>query len=179
MKKSRKQKKLKTSKLINVPAVNTASLQPLISIEQSSPDAIVVITNFEKGNAKKKQKKRASKKTNEKFLEHWLKQKLRRISYQYPARKEVQKKARISRGKYRCASCLGENFGPRDIQMDHIVPVIDPHTGFTTWQDYIERLFVDESGWSVLCRPCHESKTIRENLIRKEVKREKNEEDDI
>lgn len=125
-----------------------------------------------------KKKKSASKKGIN--LQHWLIQKLRRISYQWPARKEAQKKARISRGKYRCALCGGENFGPKDIQADHIRPVINPHTGFTDYNSYIERLFCDESGYQILCRPCHTVKSSKENIVRHLVKNEnKKEEEDI
>lgn len=105
-------------------------------------------------------------------LQHWLKQKLRRISYQFPERKEAIRSARVARGKYKCAMCKGENFGPKEIQLDHIHPVIDPHVGFVDWNTYIDRLFCDVSMWQILCRPCHNTKTDMENLVRDEVKRE-------
>lgn len=112
-------------------------------------------------------------------LQHWLVQKIRRISYQYPPRKDAIKKARVSRGKYKCASCLGENFGPKEIQLDHIEPVINPHEGFQNWDIYIGRLFVDIDGWQILCLPCHKVKTQRENIVRTLVKHENQEEEDI
>jgi 5-methylcytosine-specific restriction endonuclease McrA len=112
-------------------------------------------------------------------LRHWLTQKLRRLSYSWPPRKEAIKEARVSRGKYKCHSCSGENFGPKEIQLDHTIPVIDPHTGFTTWDDYIERLFCDSDNFKILCIECHKAKTFRENLIRKSVKTENSPDDDI
>ncbi len=126
-----------------------------------------------KKKGEKKKVKRASKKKKLSFsLEHFLKQKLRRISYQFPPRKEAIVKARISRGLYRCAKCEGE-FRHGDFQLDHIVPVDNPHTGFTNWDDYISRLFVDVDGWQILCTGCHQAKTLYEQEIRKQVKQEK------
>lgn len=126
-----------------------------------------------------KTKKRTTKKKLFQF-HNWLLQKIRRISYQYPPRKEAIKRGRVSRGKYRCAICLGENFGPKDIQLDHINPVIDPHNGFQDWNTYIERLFCDTEGWQIVCKACHLVKSSYENEIRKQVKRSnRKEEEDI
>ena len=53
--------------------------------------------------------------------------------------------------------------------MDHIIPVVDPKTGFTTWDEYIERLFVPKGGWQMLCKSCHDTKTHEvENPLRRE-----------
>ena len=112
-------------------------------------------------------------------LRHFLTNKLRRISYTWPPRQEAIKNGRVSRGKYRCSSCGGENFGPKDIQLDHTIPVIDPHTGFTTWDDYIERLFCEVEGFSIMCIECHKYKTHRENLVRSDVKKENEPGEDI
>lgn len=105
-------------------------------------------------------------------LQHWLVQKIRRISYQYPARKEAIKKARVARGQYKCAGCGGV-FKHGEFQLDHVQPVIDPHTGFTDWNSFMERMFCDIDGWQILCKDlCHKYKTQRENEIRKQVKKE-------
>lgn len=45
--------------------------------------------------------------------------------------------------------------------MDHIIPVVGAD-GFTTWDDYIERMFVDREGFQVLCKACHKIKTDEE-----------------
>ena len=103
--------------------------------------------------------------------------KLRRISYQWPPRKEAIKKARVARGQYKCASCE-KIFGPKEIQLDHKIPVVDEEIGFVDWNTYIERLFCDAENFQVLCKPCHETKTFFEQEIRKQVKREKNDKDD-
>lgn len=127
----------------------------------------------------KKSRKVTKKKKGTPNLKHFLTQKLRRISYQWPPRKEAIQKGRVSRGKYKCSSCLGENFGPQDIQLDHTIPVIDPHTGFTTWDNYIERLFCETAGFSVMCKECHKWKTSRENSVRSLIKNDKIEDDEI
>lgn len=98
----------------------------------------------------------------------------------WPPRKDAISAARLERGIYKCASCEGR-FGPKEIQLDHIIPVVDEETGFIDWNTYIDRLFCEEAGFQVLCKPCHEAKTFFEQEIRKQVKREKNKDigDDI
>jgi len=103
-------------------------------------------------------------------MEDWLRKELRRIAYKWKPRKTAYVNARVSRGKYRCAYC-GELFGPKDIQLDHIKPVIDPQTGFVDWNTYIERLFCPLENYQALCKPCHKIKSENENKIRREVKR--------
>ncbi len=121
-----------------------------------------------------KRKSKKSKATKKAFnLQQWLLHKLRRISYQFPERKEVLANARVSRGKYTCAICKGSNFGPKEIQLDHILPVISPHDGFVDWNTYIERLFCSADGWQVCCRVCHGYKTTQENSIRSQTKKDK------
>ena len=130
----------------------------------------------------KKKKEEMTK--EEKFLKSWLVQKLRRISYQWPARKAAKKAARVSRGKYECAMCkdagVEKLYGPKEIVLDHIEPVISVEEGFIDWNNYIVRLFCEESGFQVLCKSCHDIKTYLENDIRKQIRMDKiNEEDDI
>jgi len=122
-----------------------------------------------------------AKEIKDKFLRNWLIQKLRRMSYQWPARKAALKKARVSRGKYRCAMCedagVDALYGPKQINVDHIIPVISVDDGFVDWNIYIERLFCSEDGFQILCKPCHEIKTYLENDIRRQVNSEKNDDD--
>lgn len=100
----------------------------------------------------------------------WLINHLRRISYRWRARSEVQKKARVSRGMYTCNICK-KVYPKKDTQMDHKIPVVDPAKGFTTFDDFINRLFVPESGWQVVCKTCHKDKTDKENSKRKRGKK--------
>lgn len=59
---------------------------------------------------------------------------------------------------YRCNNCQDE-FTSKDVQVDHILPVVDPKTGFTTWDDYIKRLYCTKDNLQVLCTACHKEKS--------------------
>lgn len=121
--------------------------------------------------------KSESRKKGKPNLRHWLTNKLRRLSYQWAPRKQAIKDARLERGVYKCAICEGR-FGPKEIQLDHKIPVVDEEVGFIDWNTYIDRLFCDVDNFQVLCKPCHETKTFFEQEIRKQVKREKKEENE-
>jgi len=94
---------------------------------------------------------------------------LRRGTFHWRARQEAMTAARVERGKYKCASCQ-DLFGPKEVDLDHNEPVIDPKTGFTNWDDYINRLFCQADGFSVLCKQCHENKTLVEDQMREHYK---------
>lgn len=98
----------------------------------------------------------------QRFLIAWL----RRGSYRTPVRQEVKKGARIARGIYKCAKCLG-SFRNGEFAIDHKKPVVDPKRGFVDWNEFIDRLYCPASGLQVLCHPCHDSKTQRENKRRR------------
>jgi 5-methylcytosine-specific restriction endonuclease McrA len=115
---------------------------------------------------KKKQKKQN--------LNTFVKGLLRRGSFHWKARNDALVAARVERGKYKCASCE-DLFGPREVQIDHIFPVIDPKVGFTTFDDYIVRLFCDTEKFQILCTQCHNVKTMQEDIMREHYKTEKEE----
>lgn len=52
------------------------------------------------------------------------------------------------------------------MQVDHIKPVVDPNTGFTSWDDFIERLYCEKENLQVLCTTCHDRKTLKEKKLR-------------
>ena len=91
---------------------------------------------------------------------------LRRATYRWPPRVEALKWSRKQKGLYECAYCK-EYFKNKEICLDHIIPVVDPKTGFTTWDDYIEKMFPEKEGFQVLCRRCHDVKTQLEDEMRK------------
>lgn len=62
---------------------------------------------------------------------------------------------------YRCKSCNGA-FPAKDVQVDHISPVVDPITGFTTWDDFITRLYCGKDNLQILCTTCHKEKSKKE-----------------
>jgi len=107
----------------------------------------------------------SDQKTFDKFVYNFAMQALRRATYRWPFRNIALQNARIERGFYKCESCQGV-FGPKEVQKDHIEPVI-PTTGFDNWDNTIKRLLVKTSGWQVICLACHSSKTLVENEMRK------------
>lgn len=86
--------------------------------------------------------------------------------------------ARVARGLYECAICkehvpttvYDEEKRKRvhNIAIDHVDPVVDPAVGFTTWDEYIERMYVEIDGFQLLCNKCHTIKTNEERRIAKE-----------
>lgn len=110
---------------------------------------------------------------DDKFFKRWIISVLRKATYKWRPRNEALRAAKVSQdGRayiYQCAHC-GNNFKRPDVQIDHIIPVIDPFDGFISWDTYIERLFVEKSGFQVLCKGCHSIKTELEKEIRKDAK---------
>jgi hypothetical protein len=100
---------------------------------------------------------------------------LRRASYRWPSRWEAEKRSKIGRNHYKCEypGCTHE--GPKkDFAIDHVLPVVDPVAGFTTFDEYIDRMFpTDATGWQRLCHPHHDEKTKAENGERKVVRAKK------
>ena len=113
---------------------------------------------------------------------------LRKATSRWGPKCEALRKARIERGVYVCASC-GNRMGAttwtkyksgakkgqpkkvKDAIVDHITPVVDPHVGFTTWDEYIERMFCEIDNFQVICHACHEEKCAEERRIRTERER--------
>lgn len=83
----------------------------------------------------------------------------------FPSKQEALVIARVARGKYVCAHCE-ETFGPRQIEVDHKAPRIDPKRGFVSIDEYVKRTFVPSSKLQVLCKPCHYKKSAEENKER-------------
>ena len=78
--------------------------------------------------------------------------------------KKVNKRSGRLAEHYLCASC-GGFFVARDVQVDHIDPVVSPEEGFQDWWIYMNRLYCEAENLQVLCKPCHKDKT---NAERKE-----------
>ena len=83
---------------------------------------------------------------------------------------KTEKKVNVKTGRlaqhYRCELCSNE-FTQKDMEVDHIKPVVDPKKGFTTWDDFIDRLFCEKQNLQAICKPCHLVKTKKEKEIRK------------
>jgi 5-methylcytosine-specific restriction endonuclease McrA len=66
---------------------------------------------------------------------------------------------------YTCNKCK-EDFPAKNVEVNHIIPVV-PVNGFDSWDGVISRLFCEEDGLEVVCKPCHKLITKEENLERK------------
>lgn len=75
--------------------------------------------------------------------------------------KKVNKKTGRLAQHYVCAKCE-EEFTQKDVEVDHIEPVVDPKVGFISWDEYIKRLFCDATNLQVLCKGCHKKKSNTE-----------------
>lgn len=83
---------------------------------------------------------------------------LRRASLRWGPRNEVKRDAKVERGIYICASCKKRTRN-KDIQIDHIIPVVDPEVGFQDWNTYISRMFCEKDNLQAICKTCHKKKT--------------------
>lgn len=66
---------------------------------------------------------------------------------------------------FSCAGCGGE-FTNKDVEVDHISPVVDPSVGFIDWNTFISRLFSGKENYQVLCKSCHKDKSNKERVKR-------------
>lgn len=73
--------------------------------------------------------------------------------------KKINKKTKRLAQHYRCAACKKE-FPKTEIQVDHIEPVVLDK--FTTWDEFIERLFCNSDNLQAICLICHKRKTKKE-----------------
>lgn len=91
----------------------------------------------------------------------------------------ARKKSSVRRGFFQCASCekivktIVREGGKRvkNQHIDHIDPVT-PLSGFTTWDEFIDRLFCDSSNLQALCVKCHKEKSAWEAGERKRLRDE-------
>jgi 5-methylcytosine-specific restriction endonuclease McrA len=80
--------------------------------------------------------------------------------------KKLNKKSNRQSNFYKCASCKKE-YPTKEVQVDHIVPVVSPLEGFSSWDTVINNLYCDRTNLQVLCVTCHSKKTKQENEERK------------
>lgn len=66
---------------------------------------------------------------------------------------------------YICAACKNE-FTSKDVEVDHISPVVSVGDGFIDWNTFIERLYCPKENLQVLCKACHKKKTKEERKLR-------------
>jgi len=106
------------------------------------------------------------------FITSAIRSGFRRYPPKYETLKEafVEKKSNPKTGRlasfYKCNKCKN-HYVATQVQVDHKIPVVDPKTGFTNWDDFVKRLFCPKKNLQVLCRPCHLVKTQKEKIKRK------------
>jgi len=87
---------------------------------------------------------------------------------------KVGKQVNVKTGRlaehYKCNHC-GGHYPAKDVNADHVLPVVDPAVGFVNWDVYIKRMYVDSSGLQVLCSACHIIKTAAERGERCKIKK--------
>jgi len=66
---------------------------------------------------------------------------------------------------YTCACCL-QDFPGKEVEVDHILPVVSVEDGFIDWNAFIDRLFCPIENLQVLCKVCHKKKTKDERKLR-------------
>jgi len=79
--------------------------------------------------------------------------------------KKVNAKTNRMAEHFTCNMCKGE-FPAKEVNIDHIDPVVCPYTGFVDWNTFISRLFCEGGNLQVLCSPCHDIKTAEERKER-------------
>ena len=80
--------------------------------------------------------------------------------------KKINRKTGRMAQHFRCQLC-GEEFTQKDMEVDHIKPVVDPIKGFQTWDIFIDRLFCEANNLQAICKPCHLLKTNKEKQEKK------------
>lgn len=80
--------------------------------------------------------------------------------------KKINKKTGRLAQHFRCNACK-EEFPAKEVQVDHIKPVVDPKTGFKDWNTFVKRLFCDIDNLQVLCKTCHQEKSQKEKIKKK------------
>ena len=79
--------------------------------------------------------------------------------------KKINAKTNRMAEHFTCNMCKGE-FPAKEVQVDHVEPVVCPFTGFVDWNTFINRLFCEGGNLQVLCSPCHDVKTAEERIER-------------
>jgi len=103
---------------------------------------------------------------------------LRRASRWWKPISETLKKSRVGRGVYLCnvceqhvpASIVTDGKRRKNILVDHVNPVVDPTTGFTGWDDFVNGLYCEEINLQAICYHCHNKKSAEERNLAKEAR---------
>ena len=98
---------------------------------------------------------------------------LRRASSYWWAMSEAMSRAKVSRGLWMCAICLG-HFKKNEVQKDHIQPVVSVNADkVNDINSYVETLFCEPENIQILCVSCHKIKSGIETELRKQNRKKK------
>ena len=103
---------------------------------------------------------------------------LRSATQRWGPKQACIRNAKVGHGLYKCAMCgtvgpptlppeVGKKRRIKNIVADHIEPIVPPDVGFTTYDSWIERAFVELDGFQALCHKCHTNKSNEEKSIAK------------
>ena len=122
---------------------------------------------------------------------------LRRLSFTYSPRNNAKSRQKVGPATFACEHCnIWIYEGSRNIDtqldklelkppngiikgktnMDHKEPVVPLESfkrGSWDWDQFINRMFCEESGYQLLCSSCHKVKTQKEDEIRKNIRQNK------
>ena len=123
----------------------------------------------------KKSKQRNAGRWTESRYKGFITSSLRAAFRKWPPKFDVLKNAAVckkineSTGRlathYRCTKCR-ELFPQKQIQVDHVQPVVDTKKGFVSWDVFIDRLFCEADNLQLLCKNCHKEKSKKERKHR-------------
>lgn len=122
-------------------------------------------------------KTRCSGQWTEAKFRSFIKGNLRSATRKWAPIQQCRKNAHRGRGIYECA-CCHQHVPPtiydedkkkrvKNICVDHINPTVDPETGFLSWDQVIEGLFCELDNLQLLCKACHDGKTMEETMVAK------------
>lgn len=105
----------------------------------------------------------------------FVKGNLRSATRKWQPIQQCKKNAHVGRGVYLCQGC-NQEVAPTiydetkrkritNIFVDHIKPIVDPETGFTTWDEVIEGMFCEIDNLQLLCKACHDVKCEEEKAV--------------
>jgi len=127
------------------------------------------------------EKNRCSGQWTEAKFHSFIKSMLRQGTRKWAPIQQCLKEARVRRGWYLCAYCNqevpatilttlknGKTKRVKNAIADHLIPVVPPEVGFTTWDDLIEGMYCEIDNIKCCCHACHQVKCAEEAAIAKE-----------
>ncbi len=73
---------------------------------------------------------------------------------------------------YQCVKCPSDKwYRDKDIELDHIIPCVSDSEGWISFDIFIDRLYCEESGFQLLCKPHHLEKSLAEGQVRTKSRR--------